>query len=314
MTPHSCFRSTLTSSTLEFLELALFNHVHGLHRPRDRPRPPTWFPSASTSITTTPAASPAASALAYENHALYADTMYSSTPDQLWINLYAPSTVRWADAGISVEMTTDFPLGNTATLTVTQNLRQPHHRFPSPRLGRQRLLHQYQRRNILGGSFLCPAPSSISSAPGPKADTVTLTLPKVLAEPLPDNPNRMALLYGPLVLARRSWPRLRPRRRQWRSWPRCPAHPRQPRLRLCRQIPRRLNPSPTNPTPSRPPPPTAKPSLFVPFFTLTDRRYGIYWDVFTPQRAPPTDTCLSRQVTVRLRSLDFRNVANAGCE
>ena len=53
-----------------------------------------------------------------ESHALHGDGIYYENGDRLWVNLYAPSTAEWADAGVRLQVETGFPEGETAALRV----------------------------------------------------------------------------------------------------------------------------------------------------------------------------------------------------
>lgn len=136
-----------------------------------------------------------------ENHALLGDGIYCESGDKLWINLYAPSTADWRRERAQIEMTTDFPEGESATLRI--NLKS-----------RKTFTLALRRPSWAGEGFSVAINGQpMPDLPGPASyvelnrrwkdgDLVPLTLPKRLhAEPLADNPRRAALLWGPLVLA-----------------------------------------------------------------------------------------------------------------
>ncbi|KAI1375354.1 acetyl-CoA carboxylase [Hypoxylon crocopeplum] len=56
-----------------------------------------------------------------ESHTKYQETVYLRSADgsALWVNLYVPSTLTWAEKGFTVEQETEFPRGDTAKFTVT---------------------------------------------------------------------------------------------------------------------------------------------------------------------------------------------------
>src|SRR6266498_1293001 len=56
---------------------------------------------------------------AMESHSLHADGLYYESGDKLWVNLYAPSIAEWKSAGVKLEVATDLPIGETATIKVT---------------------------------------------------------------------------------------------------------------------------------------------------------------------------------------------------
>jgi len=136
-----------------------------------------------------------------ESHALHGFGLYYESGDKLWVNLYAPSTAEWTAAGVKLAMETDLPEGGTVKLTFT---------LESPREFTLAL-----RRPAWAGDGFTAAVNGRAvqnpSEPGSyvevrrlwqKGDTVTLALPKMLRlEPLADNPRRVAVMWGPLVLA-----------------------------------------------------------------------------------------------------------------
>ncbi len=86
-----------------------------------------------------------------ESHALHGDGLYYEDGDRLWVNLYAPSTADWADAGVRLAMETGFPEGERATIRV--EARQPRDftlMLRQPLLGGRWLRREGQRR--VGGA------------------------------------------------------------------------------------------------------------------------------------------------------------------
>src|SRR5262249_25788319 len=136
-----------------------------------------------------------------ESHALHGDGLYFESGDKLWVNVYAPSTAEWKAAGARLEMTTSLPEGDTAALALT---------LAAPRAFTLAL----RRPHWAGAGFSVKVTGrALAALPPPgsyvevnrnwrSGDRVVLTLPKALRlEPLQDNPHRVALLWGPLVLA-----------------------------------------------------------------------------------------------------------------
>lgn len=136
-----------------------------------------------------------------ENHALHGDGIYYEAGDRLWVNLYTPSTADWESAGVKVTTETDFPEGETATLRLT--LQKP-----------KEFTLLLRRPSWAGEGFTVKIDGkAVQALPAPgsyvalkqvwkSGDTVTLTLPKALRlAPTPDNPRRVALMWGPLALA-----------------------------------------------------------------------------------------------------------------
>jgi DUF1680 family protein len=146
-----------------------------------------------------------------ETHAFHAFGIYYESlaqhaqkqrvPQKLWVSLYAPSQVDWKTAGVKLEMSTDLPIGQTAALKVTS---------ATPKTFTLAL----RRPFWAGAGFKVEVNGhALKDLPKPDSyveitrtwkagDTVQIVLPKALrTEPLPDNPGRIAILWGPLVLA-----------------------------------------------------------------------------------------------------------------
>jgi DUF1680 family protein len=216
-----------------------------------------------------------------ENHALHGYGIYYESGDRLWVNLYAPSAAEWEAAGVRLEMNTDFPEGQSASLKLT---------LKSPRKFTLALRRPYWAGAGFGvkvdGRPIkdLPKPDSYVelSRTWKSGDTVDLTLPKTLREePLPDNPNRLALMWGPLALAGDLGPEQHGRRGQdaGAEPPSAPAF-----VVAERPAEKWLKPAAAKPGTFR----TAGVGLstdidFVPFYRLPARRYAIYWDLFTPE-------------------------------
>ena len=140
-----------------------------------------------------------------ESHALHGLGLYYEAGDQLWVNLYAPSTAQWEAAGVKLDDGHAFPEGETATLKLDlQGAEGVHAGAAAPVVGRRRLRRPRQR----------PADRAVASKPGSyveikrtwkTGDTVALTLPKTLRlEPLPDNPEAGGRPLGTAGAGRRS--------------------------------------------------------------------------------------------------------------
>jgi hypothetical protein len=136
-----------------------------------------------------------------ESHALHGDGLYFEGPDRIWVNLYVPSVARWRTLDATITTETTFPDGDAAAISVA--LKTP-----------KRFTLALRRPYWAGTGFTVRINGApVATLPPPDTyveltrtwktgDVVTLVLPKTLrAEPLPDNPSRVALLWGPLVLA-----------------------------------------------------------------------------------------------------------------
>ncbi len=215
-----------------------------------------------------------------ESHALHgAGIYYYKGSDELWISLYAPSTAKWDSAGVDVQMTTDFPLGASASVQVQTK---------TPKTFTLALRRPYWAGDgfsvTVNGQPIKDLPLADSyvkiTRSWRQGDTVALNLPKVLrTEPVPDNPGRMALMWGPLVLAGDLGPEV-----QQDDEENIPA-PFAPALVVAhRPIDQWLKPESGKPGWFQ----TngvglSKDIAFAPLYELPRRKYAVYWDVFTPE-------------------------------
>jgi hypothetical protein len=222
-----------------------------------------------------------------ESHALHGDGLYYESGDTLWVNLYAPSTAAWTAAGVRLAMTTSFPEGESAALAL--EMKKP-----------RRFAIALRRPFWAGDGFAVTVNGKRVKDAGQagsyvrldrkwkNGDKVALTLPKALRlEPLPDNPGRAAIMYGPLVLAGDLGPI--PARR-----PRGEAGP------LATKAAPQWPVTPILVTDAASPsdwikPVEGRPGIFrtagvgrdtdvdlIPFYRLHRHVYTVYWDILTP--------------------------------
>ena len=211
-----------------------------------------------------------------ESHALHGYGIYYESKDKLWVSLYARSTAEWKTEGVHIEMGTDFPIGDTASLKLT--------------LKAAKYFTLALRRPYWAGTGFSVRVNgkALTDMPKPDSyveirrewqsgDTVELILPKTLRkEALPDNPSRMAFLWGPLVLAGDLGSELN--EEQVRNAPAAPAivTEKQDVTSWLKPVTGKVGTFQTVGVG------LPKDVDFVPFYQLPRRRYAIYWDVFTP--------------------------------
>lgn len=138
-----------------------------------------------------------------ENHVRYGEAIFFHAEDDLWVNLFIPSRLDWAARGIVVTQETRFPDEPTTRLTVetaTPTRLAVRVRHPSWAAGALtvRLNGEPVEATSETGSFL------VVDRTWSNRDVLEVTFPMGLrVEAMPDNPNRIAILYGPIVLAGR---------------------------------------------------------------------------------------------------------------
>lgn len=215
-----------------------------------------------------------------EMHAFHAYGIYAESGQKLWVNLYAPTTVDWSSQGVKLEMITNLPIGDSATLKITSGsakeftlaLRRPYWAGAG---------FSVRVNGKAWKELSMPDTYVVIRRTWEVGDTVELVLPKTLRkEPLPDNPNRMAILWGPLVLAGDLGPELDYEKLRDGEAPPPSA---QALVTAAHDVDGWLKPVSGKPGVFR----TANVGLkqdvdFAPFYEMARRRYAIYWDVFTP--------------------------------
>jgi hypothetical protein len=142
-----------------------------------------------------------------ENHALHGYGLYYTSPQKLWVNVYAPSTAEWSAEGAKLAVDTSFPEGDSAKLTLT--LAAPKSFTVAMRRPQWAGEGFAVRINgeIAGPESLVEGPSGPGSyvqlkRPWKTGDTIELTLPKALhLERFANDPTQAAIMWGPLVLA-----------------------------------------------------------------------------------------------------------------
>ena len=209
-----------------------------------------------------------------ESHVLDGDGIYYESADRLWVNLYVPSTAEWKAAGLHLTVDTDFPEGESAKLTFA---------LPAPRrftltLRRPAWAGEGFAVKVNGEEFKgLPKPGAYAelTRSWKSGDRVELTMPKALhLEPLPDNSRRVAILWGPLVLAgdlgsEGDFPAQKPVA--------VPVF-----VAADRPVANWLKPVPGQPGNFRSDGVGQEKDVdFVPFYRLHRRAYALYWDLYT---------------------------------
>ena len=136
-----------------------------------------------------------------ENHAKYATAIYAESADNnLYVNLFIPSELDWKERGIVVRQETTFPSGDTSELTFS--LESPATfallvREPAWALGMRMEVNGSQQNAVRTKEGY-----RVITRTWNNGDKVRVVFRMgVRAESMPDNPDRVAFLYGPIVLA-----------------------------------------------------------------------------------------------------------------
>jgi len=283
---------------MDFYERALYNHILASQHPQTGmvcyyiPLKPGHFKSYSTPFDSFWCCV----GTGMENHTKYGDTIYFRNAEGLWVNLFIPSELRWQEKGLTLRMETRFPEEDAARLTfacrqpveMTLNLREPYWKAKAITA---RLNGQSVRLSTASHGYL-----SLSRR-WRDGDRLEITLPQRLhTQSMPDDPNLLAVLYGPVVLAGNlgkpedpepripvlvtagkapeAW--LKPLRGQVLTWQtRGAGRPNDVRL--------------------------------IPFYRTHDQRYTVYWRVVSEQQWRQLDAEY-RAEQERLRALEARTI------
>ncbi|MEZ0539833.1 glycoside hydrolase family 127 protein [Fibrella arboris] len=135
-----------------------------------------------------------------ENHTKYGELIYSHTGNDLFVNLFIPSTVNWSDKNVRLTQRTDFPYQNQSELIVETTRPQEfsvHIRYPKWAENLTVLV------NGKAQSVVAKPASYIAVRRKWKAgDKVTVRFTtSTRLEYLPDGSNWAAFVNGPIVLA-----------------------------------------------------------------------------------------------------------------
>ena len=137
-----------------------------------------------------------------ENHSKYVESIYYQAKDGgLYLNLFIPSVLNWKEKGITIRQETSFPESNKTSLLFS--VKSPK-QFPlyirNPKWANNGV------QILVNGKKATPVKNEtgylVVNRKWNNNDKVEIKLPMtVQTEPMPDNPNRVAFLYGPVVLA-----------------------------------------------------------------------------------------------------------------
>ncbi len=185
----------------DYYERALYNHILGQQDPQSG-MVCYFLPllSGAYKVSTSEQSFWCCVGSGFESHAKYAEAIYYHDDDALYVNLFIPSVLNWQDKGLRLRQETDFPRSETTLLTIETStplqttLRV---RYPSWS-GRATVRINGRKVNVRQspGSYI------ELSRRWKAGDRIEVTFPMQLRlEATPDNPQRAALLYGPIVLA-----------------------------------------------------------------------------------------------------------------
>lgn len=236
-----------------------------------------------------------------ENHAKYGDSIYFHDGSRaLYVNLFIPSELHWKTRGVTVRQEARFPDDDATRLTITTSkptdltffIRKP---YWAARGARIRVNGEALPAETNADGYI-PVRRVWKSG-----DALEVELPmNVRTEGFQDNPRRLALMFGPLVLSAevdtsREHPVI---------------------LADIPDIPAALTPEAGDSVAFHGESifravdgTDAREMKFIPFFRMHDRPYIVYWDAFSEQgwatKQEEYREALARQRALEARTVDF---------
>lgn len=135
-----------------------------------------------------------------ESHSKHGESIYWKSGDALFVNLYIPSTLDWREKNAKFELATEYPLGEDIRFSITDLPAQAAFtvllRIPGWAKDHSIKVNGKPARSTMQNGY------AAIDRKWKRGDSVSLTLPmKPRLEPTNDDPNVVAILNGPLVLA-----------------------------------------------------------------------------------------------------------------
>lgn len=136
-----------------------------------------------------------------ENHVKYGENIYARGKDgSLFVNLYIPSELNWKEKDIKVKQETNYPHSDYIRLSITSTTNQSFPvRIRQPKWARQGVEIKVNGEEV---SFSAVDGYIVINREWKNNDVIEINIPMTFyMESMPDNPNRISILYGPLVMA-----------------------------------------------------------------------------------------------------------------
>lgn len=186
----------------DYYERALYNHILGQQDPNSGMV--AYFlpllPGAHKVYSTPDKSFWCCVGTGFENHAKYGEAIYYHTDNALYINLFIPSELTWKQKGIKVRQETNFPEDGKVKLTIQANSPAKmslNLRYPA---WTQRVEVKVNGKKVT----VKQKPSSfiVIYRNWSDGDEIEINYPMSLhVAEANDNPDKFAIMYGPLVLA-----------------------------------------------------------------------------------------------------------------
>jgi len=198
------FAWTASAEAMDFYERGLFNHILPSQDPETGMviyycplRPGAW-----KSFSTPDDSFWCCVGTGMENHTKYGDTIYFHDQENasLYVNLFIPSTLTWAEKAVTVRQDTRFPAEDTTRLTIeTERPSRFALRIRYPGWARNMTIAVNGRQEPIA---VGPGSYAAIDRTCKTGDRVDVRMPMSLhIETMPDDPHVVAVMDGPIVLA-----------------------------------------------------------------------------------------------------------------
>ena len=136
-----------------------------------------------------------------ENHSKYGEMIYAHSDEELFVNLFIPSSLQWSERHTEIIQENRFPYEGETRFTINPRRRE---RFTLQLRHPEWVAGGEVRVTVNGKTF--PVEPTNGYIPinrrWRKGDRVVMEMPmRIRAEQLPDNSNHYSFAYGPIVLA-----------------------------------------------------------------------------------------------------------------
>jgi DUF1680 family protein len=187
----------------DYYEQALYNHILGQQDPKTGMI--AYFlpslPGAHKVYSTPDSSFWCCVGTGFENHAKYGEAIYYHNDNGLFVNLFIPSELNWEAKGVKVRQETRFPEEETIKLTILTSKEQSmpvYLRYPSWAKSGVNIKINGKIMKVIQvpGSYI------VLDRKWKNGDQIIATIPMTLRViPTNDNPKKVAIVYGPVVLA-----------------------------------------------------------------------------------------------------------------
>jgi uncharacterized protein len=291
------------SSLMDYYERALYNHILASQNPTDgmmcyfvplRMGTKKEFSNPFNTFTCCVGSG-------IENHSKYTEGIYAEGNEgSLFVNLFISSELNWKSKSVVVRQESTFPESEQIKFTIqSQEPQKFTIKIRQPKWTNQMML------KVNGKEVKIVVDNSgyaVLERTWGKNDVVDVSLPMALyTESMPDNPNRIALLYGPVVMAGQLGKEMPD-----------PIYGTTVLLTDNRNVTEWARAVPTAPLTFQNT--VAKPAdvTLVPFYKVYDQYYNVYWDYFTPaewnKRQAEYEAEKKRVAEIEARTIDIMRI------